>query len=79
MFASADGAHFPAELALAGQCDHLVDANGMVLPGHDQTINMRIEVSDSSVTPRLSLIPFLPLQWPGYNGWGAQVNIMAPR
>jgi len=26
----------------------------------------------------LLLIPFLHLQWPGYDGWGAQVSIVSP-
>lgn len=79
MFATADGGCFPAESALAGQCGLLVDANGTVFPDHNQTINMRVEVCGCSFNPMLSLIPLLHLQWPGYDGWGAQVNIVVPK
>jgi len=51
MFATEDGGYFPAELALAGQCDLLVDANGAVFPDHNQTINMRIEVCNRFFLP----------------------------
>ena len=44
MFAMADGGCIPAELALTGQCDSLVDKNSTVFADHTQTINMRIEV-----------------------------------
>ena len=78
MFAMTDGICFPAELALSGRCDLLVDGGGAVFTGGNHTINLRIEVSNLSVVPKLSLTPFLPLQWPGYDGWGAQVSIVSP-
>ncbi|KAF9650887.1 hypothetical protein BDM02DRAFT_3185042 [Thelephora ganbajun] len=55
MFAMADGTCFPAQLALVGQCDRLLDGNGVVFTERNQTINLRIE-------------------WPGYEGWGAQIR-----
>ena len=78
MFATANGGYFPAELALAGQCDLLVDANGTVFTDHNQTINLRIEVSSRFTFLGLWLIPALHLQWPGYDGWGAQVSAVPP-
>lgn len=45
MFAMEDRGYLPAELALAGQFDRLVDRNSAVFTDHHQTINMRIEVS----------------------------------
>jgi len=47
MFSMTDGSPFPAESALTGHCELLVDANGTVFPDHNHTINMRIEVSGS--------------------------------
>jgi hypothetical protein len=44
MFAMTDGACFPAQLALDGQCGFLVDAGGIVFAGTNHTIEMRIEV-----------------------------------
>ena len=79
MFAMADGMCFPAELALAGQCDLLVDGGGVVFNEPNHTINLRIEVFGLLVTTKPSLIPYLRSQWPGYNGWGAQVSVMYPR
>ena len=73
-----DGICFPAELAFAGKCDLLVDGGSAVITGGDHTINLRIEVFDYSVIPKLSLVQFLPLQWPGYDGWGAQVSAASP-
>ena len=52
VFAMAGEIPFPARLALAGQCDLLVDKSGTVFPDHNQTINMRIEVSSRFVIPR---------------------------
>lgn len=54
-FAMADGKPFPAELALAGQCELLVDKDREAFTEQPQTINLRIE-------------------WPGYDGWGAQIR-----
>ena len=44
-FGMEDGKYLPATLALAGQCDSLVDRNGTVFTDNHQTINMRVEVS----------------------------------
>lgn len=41
-----NGDNFPAELALAGKCDCLVDGDGAVFAEQVQTINLRIEVFD---------------------------------
>jgi len=57
VFATADGNPFPAELALAGPYDALVDGNDIVFTGQNHTISVRI-------------------QWPGYDGWAAQVRIV---
>ncbi|KAF9791044.1 hypothetical protein BJ322DRAFT_1171048 [Thelephora terrestris] len=56
-FATAGGRHLPAELALAGRCDLLVDRDSAVFTELGQTLNLRIE-------------------WPGYDGWGAQIRIV---
>ena len=79
-FETADGGYFPfpAESALAGQCDLLVDANGTIFPDHDQTINLRIEVSSRFVISKTIAHPISHLQWPGYDGWGAQVSATSP-
>jgi len=79
MFATTDGGYFPAELALAGQYNFLVDGNGAVFTEQNHTINLRIEVPSLFVIPKLLLISFLRLQWPGYDGWGAQVGTAFPR
>ena len=57
MFAMPNGKCFPAALALAGQCDHLVDGGGVVFTEKNQTINLRIEVFDPFVVPKLSADP----------------------
>ena len=79
MFSMIDGKCFPAALALAGRCDHLVDGGAIVFTEKNQTINLRIEVFVLHAILNLSLTPFLHLQWPGYDGWGAQVGIMSLR
>ncbi|KAF9791045.1 hypothetical protein BJ322DRAFT_1017634 [Thelephora terrestris] len=58
LFAMDDGPCFPAELALAGRCDLLVDGDSAVFTEQNQTINLRIE-------------------WPGYDGWGAQIRVVS--
>ena len=73
-FATVDGMYLPAKLALAGQLDSLVDGNSPVFAPHYSTINLRVEVSGLFVIPRLPLIPFPRLQWPGYSGWSGQVG-----
>ena len=78
MFAMTDGNFFPARLAFAGQFDLLVDGGGLVFPERNHTIHLRIEVVGLFVILDLSFIPFLPLQWPGYDGWGAQVSAASP-
>ena len=78
MFATTDGKCFPAALALASHCDHLADGGAVVFTEKNQTIYLRIEVFVLYVILDLSLIPLLRLQWPGYDGWGAQVGIMSP-
>ena len=52
MFGMEDRRYLPAELALSGQCDRLVDRNNTVFTDHHQTINMRIEVSGLFIIPR---------------------------
>ena len=79
MFAMADRKYIPAELALAGQCELLVDGNGTVFPDHNQTINMRIEVDDRIFIPNPTADSISPFKWPGYDGWGAQVSAVTPR
>lgn len=79
MFATTDDGHFSAELALAGQYDLLVDANGAVFTEQNYTINLRIQVPGLFVILELSLIKILHLQWPGYDEWGEQVSTMFPR
>jgi len=76
MFATTGGGYFPAELALAGQYNLLVDAGGAVFTEQNHTINLRIEVPGLFVILELSLIKLLHPQWPGYDGWGAQVGTM---
>lgn len=75
MFTTVYGDCFPSALALAGQCGLLVDGGGLVFTERDYSINLRIEVFDLFSTPKLPPIPFLSLQWPGYDGWTAQVSI----
>jgi len=78
-FATHGGEHFPAALAHAGHFDHLANRGEVIFTEQDQTINLRIEVFIFHAILNLLLIPFLYLQWPGYDGWGAQVGIMSPR
>ena len=75
MFAMIDGNCFPAALAHTESCDHLVDGGAVVFTDQNHTINLRIEVFILHVILNPSLIPFLRLQWPGYDGWGVQVSI----
>ena len=75
MFAMDNGNCFPAEDALAERFDLLVDGTSTVFSDQNQTINMRVEVFGLFVIPVLSLVSFLCIQWPGYNGWVAQVSI----
>jgi len=79
IFATTDGGYFPAELALAGQYSLLVNGNGVVFTEQHHTINLRIEVPSLFVIPKLLLISFLYLQWPGYDVWGVQVGTVFPR
>jgi len=79
VFVMVNGGPFPAEFALAGQCDLLVDGGDEVFSEQNHTINLRIEVFGSLVTLKPSLTPFLRSQWPGYNGWRAQVSTTSPR
>jgi len=74
-----NGRCLPAALALAGRYDLMVDGGAMVFMEQNQTLNLRIEVFILHATLNLSLIPFLRLQWPGYDRWGAQVSILSPR
>ena len=50
-FATVDCSAFPLCIALAESCDPLVDAAGEVFMEQTQTINLRIEVFDTSVIP----------------------------
>jgi len=43
MFTTTDGGGFPAGFALLGQCNNLVDGNGVVFIEPNHTINLRIE------------------------------------
>ena len=69
---------FPADRALAGECSRLLDGDEAVFLESNHTINLRIEViglfHPCTIT-HLSLY----LQWPGYDGWGAQVSTGLPR
>ena len=74
-FAMVDGGCgcYPAESALAGHCELLVDLNGTVFPDHNQTINMRIEVHNFFFTFRAvaySTSPFTVagVRWMGRTG-----------
>ena len=78
MFAMFDGKCFPAALALAGECDRLMDGDAVALTEKRQIINLGIEVFVLRVIPSLLLVLFLRLQWPGYDGWEAQVSIVSP-
>lgn len=49
MFATVDCSAFPLRIALAGSCEPLVDVAGEVFIEQTQTINLRIEVFDTSV------------------------------
>ena len=51
MFATVDCSAFPLRIALAGSCEPLVDVAGEVFIEQTQTINLRIEVFDTSVIP----------------------------
>lgn len=77
-FMTVHGGHFPAELALTGQCNLLVDGDSEAFTDRSQTINLRTEVIGLCIIPKLSFIPFLHLQWPGYDGWGGQAGAMSP-
>jgi len=59
MFGTTDGGYFPAELALAGQYNLLVDGNGAVFTEQNHTINLRIEVQGLFGILELSLIKIL--------------------
>ena len=69
---------FPAKLALNGQCSTLVDGDRAAFVDPNYTINLRIEVV-IFVIPKSSLVESLYLQWPGYDGWGAQVSFVSRR
>jgi len=43
-FATIDGEHFPAALALAGECGRLAGGDDVSFTEEDQIINLRIEV-----------------------------------
>lgn len=77
-FVMADGTPFPAELALAGQLDLLVDRNDIVFTGLNHTTNIRIEVPDL-LTVTSAITHGSCLQWPGYDAWGAQVSTVSQR
>ena len=73
--AGSGGKGFPAEFALADQCDSLVDGDSRVFADQNQTINMLIEVSCPFVILKAIAHPIsASTQWPGYDGWGAQVS-----
>jgi hypothetical protein len=75
-FATIYGGDFPAELALAGKCEFLVDGDSPVFTEQVQTINLRIEVFDLSRRQVISHLTPMS-QWPGYDGWGAQVSTLS--
>ena len=51
-FAMVDGGCLPAELALAGQCDRLVNRSDIVFTDHHLSVRLRIEVSDIFIVLR---------------------------
>lgn len=55
----ANGSFFPAELALAGQYNLLIDGESAVFTEQNQTINLRIEVVVICVTPKPWLILYI--------------------
>ena len=57
MFTAVDGGHFPAELALAAQCDSLVDGRSEAFIEQSHTINLRIEVIGLCVVPQAIVYP----------------------
>ena len=68
-----DRGYLPAELALAGQCDRLVDRNGIVFNDNHQTINLRIEVSGLFIVLRaaahsISTSAVAGVRWMGSTG-----------
>lgn len=69
-FAMADGRCFPAELALVGQCNRLVDGDDTVFAEHHQTINMRIEVFGLFVDSGLLIVHFYVYSGRGTMGGG---------
>jgi len=71
-FAMTDGGY---ELALVGQCNLLVDGNDTVLPGHNQTINLRIEALGGVIFPKVANPISNPVA--GVRRMGAQVSIMS--
>ena len=77
-FAVSRGQWFPAELALGGQCNTLVDRDSAVFIDPNHTINIRFEVV-IIVVLKPPLVESLHLQWPGYDGWGAQVSFVSRR
>jgi hypothetical protein len=58
MFAMADGTGFPAHFASAGRYDVLVDERGAVFTEQSHTINLRIEVFVTFVTPKPLSVSF---------------------
>ena len=77
-FAVNRGKWFPAKFALGGQCSTLVDGDSAAFVNPNHTINLRIEVV-IFVIPNLPLVESLHFQWPGYDGWGAQVRFVSHR
>ena len=76
-FATVNGGCFPVKSALAGQCNLLANGCDQAFTDQKYTINLRIEVPDLSVIPKLLLTSLLHTQWPGYEGWGMQVSIVS--
>ena len=77
-----NGDYFPAEDALAGRFDLLVDGTGAVFTDQSQTINMQIEVSGPFVTPvaithLISTDTVAGIRWVGehqISGWAGWSN-----
>ena len=73
IFAMEDRGYLPAELALSGPWNRLVDRNGTVFTDHHQTINMRIEVFGPFIVFRaaahsISTSAVAGVQWMGSTG-----------
>ena len=56
-FDAVGGGYFPAELALAGKCNSLVDGRSVAFTDQSRTINLRIEVIGRCAVPQVITYP----------------------